>query len=63
MKPMRILDLETEMIRSCYRINSALLNDKKKHRQNDTFIPGVLRSGQGKPTKAAASVRKLLKLS
>ncbi|GEM_PF-5400054 len=58
-----ISDLETEMIRSCYRLNVQLLNDKKKHPVQDTFVPGVLRSGAGKPTGAAAAFRTLLKIT
>lgn len=58
-----IEDLETEMIRWCLQINPKLLNSKKKYPLHDTFIPGVLRARQGKPSNAALNIRNMLRLS
>lgn len=58
-----ITELETEMIRWCYRLNPRLLNDRKKHPDFDTFIRGVLRNGAGKPSASASALRKVLKIA
>lgn len=55
--------LETELMRACHWINPELLNTNKKIPTWETFIPGVLRTGAGKPSPAAKALRTALRIS
>jgi hypothetical protein len=52
--------LETEMIRWCFWQQPLLVNNRKKLPALQTFIPGVLRSGPGKPTPDAKRFKMVL---
>lgn len=54
--------LETEMIRWAFARNKLLVNDRKKLPAIASYVPGVLRSGRGKPSADARHLRAMLGL-